>query len=105
MRKETQIAVGVVAAVVVSILAWLVISTSSESEAPAPVVKSETVEFEAMELTEPQGSQSDEKISGEEDFLDEGDITRIIVVEPEGDEISDLLSEKIIRDGKIVDKE
>ena len=38
------------------------------------------------------------------EFDESSEETRIILVEPDNGELSDLLSEKVIRDGKIVDK-
>lgn len=102
MRKATLIAVGAVAAVA-SIVVWMMVSTSPETEVVTPETSPEVVE--TVEVLRPSDRFSDEAESEEsEGLLDDGDVTRIIVVEPEGDEISDLLSEKVIRDGKIVDK-
>lgn len=38
------------------------------------------------------------------EFDESSEETRIILIEPDNGELSDLLSEKVIRDGKIVDK-
>ncbi len=104
MRKETIVAVGVVAFVVVAVLGWLIFSVDTDQDAlPAKAVV-EKVEQPSMANDEPEDNIEPE-FDEMDDFVDAGDETRIIVVEPGGDEISNLLSEKVIKDGKIIDKQ
>ena len=107
MRKETYVAVGVVTAVVVSVVIWLVASSSSAPTPDKPTQSADTVMTESTETERMNNSIDDDR-----DWSDQGeevsgssDVTRIIVVDPKESEITELLSEKVIKDGKIVDQE
>lgn len=104
MRKETGIAIGVVAVALVLILAGLFWPSAPD----APVVTESTpVEINEYEkdddAVELPGRAVPDRYPDEENGSH--DVTRIVVVDPDGEEITDLLSEKVIVDDKVVDQE
>lgn len=108
MRKETILAVVVVVAVVGAVLGWLLFSFPSETEplAEEPAVVPVTGEIKPV-VTDNNAGQAANR---SEESLDSGagdEETRIILVDPDdsdNSELSELLSEKVIRNDKVVDK-
>lgn len=103
MKKETGIAIGVVAVVLVLILVGLF--WQSTRDIPT-VTESVPVEIDdhkkGEDVVELPGRAVPESYPNEDD---EGhDVTRIVIVDPDGEEITDLLSEKVIIDDKVVDQ-
>ncbi len=98
MRKETAVALGIVATViVVVVLGWFLL-------APEPVV----VQENETELAEQSTVVEDIPESIDEDPLSQNidnDVTRIIIEsENEDTDISNILSEKVIINDEVVDK-
>ena len=103
MRKETGITIGIVAVALVLILAGLF--WPSTPDAPA-VTGSVSVEVDGHKKDEDTAELPGREVPESYPNEDDGsrDVTRIVIVDPDGEEITDLLSEKIIIDDKVVDQ-
>ena len=98
MRKETGIAMGIVAVAVVSIGLWFGLSGSPQEVKPDHAIT-------APADPAPDQKRVDAVIETDESESPvENDVTRIIVVNPDDGEVSTLLSEKVIKEGKVVDR-
>ncbi|WP_299732791.1 hypothetical protein [uncultured Endozoicomonas sp.] len=97
MGSKTVVAL-LVAVLMVGVAGWLLFSGSEEvQELPLSEVISVEDDGEVSDL-------EGEKNFPELEFDELTDETRIILVEPEEDELTNLLSEKVIRNDQIVDK-
>ena len=102
MRKETVITVGVVVVALLLIMLGLFWPST-----PERVVESEPV---AVEIDRIRTDENAVELPGRavpESYPDEDDgsrdVTRIVIVDPNGEEITDLLSEKVIINDEVVD--
>ena len=101
MRKETGIAIGVMVAAVVSISAGLMMSSSEKKETEQMVELEVPVAAEPVMEDELPGRPVPDYSA---DFEEPEEVTRIIIANPDGDEITELLSEKVIVNDKVVDQ-
>ena len=103
MRKETVIAIGIVAVALVLILAGL-FWPSATTETPV-VSEPVSVEIDGHKMTDtaelPGRPVPDSYPDGDDGNRD---VTRIVIVDPDGEEITDLLSEKVIINDEVVDQ-
>ena len=99
MRKETVLAIGIVASVMMAALGWLLLSYQSGPEA-LPVASETPVITEQGRNDPPLTSVS----NSQTEAVNGDDETRIILVDSDDRELIELLSEKIIRNDEIVDK-
>ena len=103
MKKETGIAVSVVAVALVLILAGLFWpSAPNESVDTEPMA----VEIDGLKKNEDTVELAGRAVpdSYPDDDNDRREVTRIVIVDPDGEEIKDLLSEKVIINDKVVDQ-
>ncbi len=103
MRKETVIAVGVVVVALVLIMVGLLWPSAPEEVLePEPVaveIDGFKKEFDTVELP---GRAVPDSYPDEDDGS--RDVTRILIIDPNGEEITDLLSEKVIINDEVVDQ-
>lgn len=97
MSKKTVVLVG---GILLALCAagWLFFAQNDE---PTVLPVSEVMSIQEEVIATPV-EESDYSLDME--FDESSEETRIILVEPDDGKLSDLLSEKVIRDGKIVDK-
>lgn len=107
MRKETIIAAGVVTAVVVGIFGWLLSSSQSgkTETASETVIELDGVDDPATVFLDQDELPGRPVPEYSDDFVEPQDVTRIIIADPDGDEITELLSEKVIVNDKVVDQD
>lgn len=103
MRKETVIAGGVVAVALLLIMAGLFWPST-----PDQIVDSEPL---AVEIDGLQKEKDAVELPGRavpdsypDDDDGSNDVTRIVIIDPDGEEITDLLSEKVIINDEVVDQ-
>ncbi|USE34681.1 hypothetical protein [Endozoicomonas sp. SCSIO W0465] len=73
----------------------------SKNDGPEELPVTDVITIQQDVLQTPMEDRAD---STDMEFDELSEETRIILVEPDNGELSDLLSEKVLRDGKIVDK-
>ena len=103
MKKETGIAVGVVVVALVFILAGLFWPSGSDQVVdPEPVAVDIEGLKEIEDTVDLPGRAVPDSYPEEENGRRE--VTRIVIVDPDGEEIKDLLSEKVIINDEVVDQ-
>lgn len=103
MRKETVIAGGVVAVALLLITVGVFWPSTSDR-----IVEHEpaTVEIDGYALDKDTAELPGRAVPDHYSNDDDGsrDVTRIVIVDPDGEEITDLLSEKVIINDEVVDQ-
>ena len=106
MKKETgiAIAIGVVMVALVLIVAGL-FWPSAPDQPVAP--DSVAVEIDGLKENEVTADLPGRAVPDSYPDEDDGshDVTRIVIIDPDGEEITDLLSEKVIINDEVVDQE
>ncbi|KEI71058.1 hypothetical protein [Endozoicomonas elysicola] len=97
MSKKVVVLVGGILLVICA-AGWLFFAENDEPKV-LPVSDVISIQEEIVETPAEESS-----FAPDMEFDESSEETRIILIEPDDGKLSDLLSEKVIRDGKIVDK-
>ncbi len=97
MSNKT-IAIVVAVLLILGVAGWFFLAKNDGPE-EVPVTDVISIQQDVVEMPVEENAYSPDM-----EFDESSEETRIILVEPDNGELSDLLSEKVIRDGKIVDK-